>query len=280
MRLFLVGILLALAVGGCSRAKRYELEGQVLAVNTETRELTVRHKDIKGFMPGMTMPFRVGDKVVLHDHMPGELIKATLVVSDSLGILEDVVRVGEAPLPADLPPPRTTAMLEVGATAPDASFVDQTARPRRLADWRGRVVAVTFVYTRCPLPDFCPLMDRNFAAVQRAVAEDAALAGRVHLLSVSFDPDHDTPAVLSAHAKKAGADPALWTWLTGARNAIEPFASAFGVSIIREDTTGQEIVHNLRTIVLDREGRIAKIFNGNEWKPEELLAAMRAADVQ
>jgi cytochrome oxidase Cu insertion factor (SCO1/SenC/PrrC family) len=85
--------------------------------------------------------------------------------------------------------------------------------------------------------------------------------------------------VLSAHAQKAGADPATWTWLTGARNAVEPFAAAFGVSIIREDKTNQEIVHNLRTIVIDREGRIAKTFNGNEWKPEELLAAMRAADV-
>ena len=272
-------MVILLLAGGCSgpSAKRYPLVGQVLSVNTERRELTVRHEDIKGFMPGMTMPFRVGDTVVLGDFKPGHLIKATLVVRDSLGILEDVVRTGEAPLPVDMPEPRASAILEVGAAAPEAQFVDQEGRPRRLSEWRGRVVAVTFVYTRCPLPDFCPLMDRNFASVQRALAEDRALAGRVHLLSVSFDPDRDTPDVLKAHARKAGADPGTWTWVTGARAAIEPFASAFGVSIMREDSTSQEIVHNLRTIVLDREGRVAKILNGNEWKPEELLAAVRAA---
>jgi protein SCO1 len=278
MRPLLVGIFLATLVAGCSRAKRYEIEGQVLAINTETRELTIRHKDIKGFMPGMTMPFRVADTVVLTERKPGELIKATLVVSDSLGIVENIVRIGEAPLPPDAPAPRATPILEVGSAAPDAQFVDQHARPRRLADWRGRVVAVTFVYTRCPLPDFCPLMDRNFAAVQRAFTQDTSLAGRFHLLSVSFDPEHDTPDVLATHARKAGADPATWTWLTGARNEVERFASAFGVSIIREDKTNREIVHNLRTIVIDRDGKIAKIFNGNEWKPEELLAALRAAD--
>ena len=279
MRRFFFAILLAAVAVGCSRAKRYELEGQVLAVDTAKRELTVRHSDIKGFMPGMTMPFKVADTVVLTAHKPGDLIRATLVVSDSLGVLEDVVRVGEAPVPPDALPPRA-AGLEVGTVAPDAELVDQEGRRRRFSDWRGRPVAVTFVYTRCPLPDFCPLMDRNFLAVQRALVQDTTLAGRVHLLSVSFDPDHDTPKVLAAHARKIGADPATWTWLTGPRAAVEPFASAFGVNVFREDKTNQEIVHNLRTAVIDKDGRITKIFNGNEWKPEELLAALREANGQ
>ena len=262
---------------GCSTERRYELEGQVLAVDATRGELTVQHKDIKGFMPGMTMPFKVADKAVLSERKPGDLIRATLVVADSQGWLENVVRTGEAPLPSDAEIPRTV-ILAPGDKAPDAALVDQDGRPRRLSEWHGRTVAVTFIYTRCPLPDFCPLMDRHFAHVQGEIAKEPALAGRVGLISVTFDPDVDTPDVLRAHAKRAGFDPAIWTWLTGTREAVDTLAVPFGVSIIRGDTPRQEIVHNLRTVVLDREGRIAKIFNGNDWKPEELLAELRAVD--
>lgn len=263
----------------CSREKRYELEGQVLAVDPAKGELTVRHKDIKGFMPGMTMPFKVSDKAVLSERKPGELIRATLVVSDSLGWLEDVERTGEAPLPLDAAVPRAD-VLAAGAKAPDATLIDQDGRQRRISEWHGRTVAVTFVYTRCPLPDFCPLMDKNFLAVERAVKIDPAFARRVHLLSVSFDPDFDTPAVLREHAKRVGSDPAVWTWLTGTTEAVDGFARPFGVSIARGDGPQQEIVHNLRTIVIDRDGRVSRIFNGNEWTPEELVAELRAADAR
>jgi protein SCO1/2 len=123
-------------------------------------------------------------------------------------------------------------------------------------------------------------VDRHFAAVQRAIAADPALATRIHLLSVSFDPDVDTPDVLRAHAKRVGADPALWSWLTGSRDAIDRLARPFGVTIMRGDTPQQEIVHNLRTAVVGRDGRVVKIFNGSDWKAEELLAELRAADAR
>lgn len=264
---------------GCSTERRYELEGQVLAVDATKGELTVQHKDIKGFMPGMTMPFKVADKAVLSERKPGDLIRATLVVADSHGRLENVVRTGEAPLPPDAEIPRTV-ILAPGDKAPDATLVDQDGRTRRFSEWHGRTVAVTFIYTRCPLPDFCPLMDRHFAHVQREIAKDPALAGDVGLISVSFDPDVDTPDVLRAHAKRVGFDPVIWTWLTGTREAVDTLAVPFGVSIIRGDKPQQEIVHNLRTAVLDREGRLTKIFNGNDWKPEELLAELRMVDAR
>ena len=268
------------AFAACDSTKRYPLQGQVLAVDREKQELTVKHEDIPGFMPGMTMPFKVSDPRFLDERKPGDLIKATLAVSDSLGRLENVVKVGEAPLPPGSEAGKSIPVIATGATPPDVELIDQDGQRRRLSDWRGRTVAVTFVYTRCPLPDFCPLMDRNFAAVQRALLQDAATAGRMHLLSVSFDPDHDTPKVLTAHASKVGADHRVWTWLTGAPAELETFTRAFGVSIFREDRAGQEIIHNLRTAVLDADGRVARIFNGNEWKPEELLAAMREADAK
>jgi len=275
----LLFVMILAAAAGCSRERRYPLEGQVLAVDPVKGELTVRHKDVKGFMPGMTMPFKVPDKAVLSDRKPGDLITATLVVSDSLGHLEDVVRTGAAPLPPDAAE-SIPVTLGPGSTVPDAEFIDQDGRKRRLSDWQGKSVAVTFVYTRCPMPDFCPLMDKHFASAQKAISADAAFAARVHLLSVSFDPEFDTPDVLRAHARRAGTDPAVWTWLTGTRETLEAFTRAFGISLMRTGAPAPDIVHNLRTVVLDRERRITQVFDGNSWTPEELVTALRSADAR
>ncbi len=229
-------------------------------------------------MPGMTMPFKVKDPAQVAAAKPGDLITATLIVDEQTGYLDDVKKTGEAALPADIPRPAAGPLIDPGAEVPDATFVDQDGRERSLSDWRGKTTVVTFIYTRCPVPDFCPLMDRNFAAVQAALKGDPALAERVHLVSVSFDPDHDTPDVLRGHAKRLGADPAVWTWLTGTRETLDGFTKAFGISLMRSDGPAGEIVHNLRTVVVDRQGRVAKVFNGTAWQPEELLAALRAAD--
>ncbi|HXG56275.1 MAG TPA: SCO family protein [Vicinamibacterales bacterium] len=269
-------LILLLALAACSRERRYPLEGHILIVDPARQELTVKHGDVKGFMPGMTMPFKVSGATIA-ERKPGDVIRATLVVSDSSGHLENVVKTGEAALPLETPATPGVRMLEPGAEAPETRFVDQAGRARQLSEWRGTTVAVTFVYTRCPLPDFCPLMDRHFASVQRAVLQDASLARSVHLLSVSVDPDYDTPAVLRDHARRAGADPRTWTWLTGPRGVIAPFAHAFGVSTIRDGTSTTEIVHNLRTAVIDRHGMIASIVSGNDWTPDTLLADLRAA---
>lgn len=262
---------------GCSHEKRYPLAGQVIAVDTVRHELTVKHQDIRGFMPGMTMPFRVKDPAQVAASKPGDLITATLVVDERTGYLEGITKTGEAPLPEDAAD-RPAPILEPGAAVPDVEFVDQDGRSRRFSDWRGRITAVTFVYTRCPLPDFCPLMDRHFASVQKALMADERLASRVHLLSVSFDPDHDTPKILKAHADRVDADPEVWSYLTGSREAIDRFAGAFGVAIMREDGRMTEIVHNLRTGIVDADGRLVTILNGNDWRPEQLLAAIHGTD--
>lgn len=275
--IFLFAVLLLPVLAACgSPAREFELRGVVVGVDAARQEITIKHEDIPRFMPGMTMPFKVRDARLLEGRVPGDLVRATLVVENSDAHLRAIERTGTGPVPEPPPAPRVD-VLEAGAAAPDAAFTDQDGTTRRLSDWRGSVVAVTFVYTRCPVPNFCPLMDRHFKAAQEAVKADGALGGRVRLVSVTLDPAYDRPPVLAAHARRLGADPDVWTFLTGDRAKIEGFASRFGVSIVKEKAAGADIVHNLRTAVVDANGRIAAILRGNEWTPEELTAALRTA---
>ena len=262
-----------LVAGACSRSRQYELRGQILAVDVPRAQLTIKHENIRGFMPAMTMAFEVRDERLLEGRQPGELIVATLVVEENGAYLSAIQRTGVAPL-AETPPPAPVEVIRAGDLVPDATFTDQTGRPRRFSDWRGQVVVLTFVYTRCPLPNFCPLMDRHFQETQREIARDPSLRERARLVSVSFDPDYDTPKVLTAHAARVSADPAYWTWLTGDREQVDRFASRFGVSIIRGDVPGGEIVHNLRTAVVDPDGRVVTILSGTDWTPSDLLAQL------
>ena len=275
----MVAALLLVLLSACSKAREYPLAGQVLAVDPKLQVITVKHQDVVGFMPGMTMPFKVKHPRELEGRRPGDLISATLVVEDDIGYLTAITKTGEAPLAPDGPPLPLT-VIEPGTEVPDFELTDQDGRARRISDWRGKTIAVTFVYTRCPLPDFCPRMDENFKATQATLKEDPALASRTHLLSVSFDPDYDTPAIISAHAKRAGADAALWSYVTGKREAVDSFAAAFGVSIMRGDRPMQEIMHNLRTAVIDTNGRLVTILNGREWTSEELVGILRTADAK
>jgi protein SCO1/2 len=272
-------LILAAAVAcaaSCARGREYELRGQVLAVDRGRQEITVKHEDIRGFMPGMTMPFKVRDSSLLEQRTAGELIRATLVVEESTGYLKAIESIGRAPLTEPPPPPRRDT-LAPGSPVPDVALVDASGRERSLAAWRNKAIGVTFTYTRCPIPDFCPAMDRRFAEVQTEIKRDPELRGRTHLLSISFDPAFDTPAVLAAHASKLGADPDVWSFLTGDQARIDEFAAAFGVQIMRDAAHTPEVVHNLRTAVIDGEGRLVTILNGNDWNARELVDALKAA---
>jgi protein SCO1 len=279
-RVALVTALVTAAIVGspaCSRrpeAKQYPLTGQVLAINRDKQEITIKHEDIPGFMPGMTMSFPVANPALLSGREPGELVTATLEVVDALGKLTSVTRTGMAPLPAGNP--MAAVILGKGDAVPDAAFIDQDNKRRSIAEWSGRVMAITFVYARCPLPNYCPLMNQNFAKIQKAIAADAQLKDRAALLSISFDPEHDTPEVLAGEAKHYGADPLVWTFLTGDRPTVDRFAAALGVGLTRTPGTN-EIVHNLRTIVVDSRGKIAAIFSSNDWTTAAVIDAMRSA---
>ena len=276
-RLWVTGLMLTMAAA-CGRGQEYELRGQILAVDTARHEITIKHEDIKGFMPGMTMPFKVRNAALLEGRTPGDLVRATLVVEETEGYLKTIERTGHAPL-TEPPParPRVVDALSTGDEVPDVTLLDDTGATRRLSEWRGRTLAVTFIYTRCPLPDFCPLMDRQFAGVQEIVNDDAGLRGRIQLLSISFDPSYDTPAVLATHAKKVGADPAVWSFLTGDEADVEAFGGLFGVSVMREGSDPGNVVHNLRTAVINGNGRLVKVIHGMQWSPSELVTELRSA---
>jgi protein SCO1/2 len=272
--------LLAAACGGSEDRREYTLQGQILSIAPDHKDANIKHEDIKGFMSAMTMPYKVRDAKEYDNLVPGDLITATLVVVSNDAYLKDVKRVGSAPLekpPAEAAMPPASSgfeLLKLGQPVPDAHFINQDGKPTTLEALRGSAVIVTFIYTTCPMPTFCPLMDRHFATIQTKLkAEQNAL--KVHLLSVSFDPAADTLPVLKAHAHKLGADPKLWTFVTGARDDIDQWASRFGVSVSRAMNDQRDITHNLRTAIVDRQGNLVQTYTGNEWTPEQALADVR-----
>jgi protein SCO1/2 len=273
-RRFSAVLLLAAAAAACQHrplAHEYRIEGQILAVNAATQEVTLRHEDIPGLMGAMTMPFKVRPSAILAGTQPGDLVNGTLVVTPTASYLTALTTVGSMPLPGAIPGP-SVPVLEPGQTVPEATLVDQDGRSRPLSAFRGRTLVLTFIYTRCPLPDYCPLMDRHFATLQRAIAAHAALRGRVQLLSVSFDPEHDTPPVLKAHARALRADPAVWTFATATPKTMDEVAGEFGVFVSRTAGADGPITHSLRTAIVDPDGRLVKIYDGNAWTPDQVLA--------
>lgn len=278
---FLILTLATAACGGGTAGDRheYKLEGQVLLIQPDHTQAIIRHEAITGFMEAMTMPYDVKDPKEFEGVAPGDLITATLVVEPTKAYLEAVKKVGDAPLekPAGTAVPGAAAgfeLIKTGAPVPNQTFVDQDGRAVSLDSFRGSAVIVTFMYTSCPMPTFCPLMDQNFAKIQARLKEQNNLL-KAHLLSVSFDPQIDTPAVLKKHAQGLGADARLWTFVTGDRDEIDKWASGFGVSISRAMNDARDITHNLRTVILDREGNLVQVYNGNEWTPEQVLADVR-----
>ena len=280
------GIILAVVAvfGGttsCSRspeAKQYELKGQVLGLKPEEREVLIKHEDIQGFMPGMTMPFKVRDPKLLDGLIPGDLVTAILVVAEADAHLSAVNKTGHAELDVPAPPESASSgfeLLKPGEVVPDQLLVDHNGKPRPLSTLRGHRLALTFIYTRCPMPDFCPLKDRNFQAVQQEIKRTPALSD-VRLVSVSFDPQFDTPPVMKAHAELLKADPLIWMFVTGEREEITRFAARFGVSVERAEKNPIDITHNLRTAIIDAKGRLVKVHSGNSWTPADVLADLKA----
>lgn len=254
----------------------YAVTGVVQRLQPDGRTAIVRHDAIPDYMQAMTMPFVARDPRQLGRVTPGDQITFRLWVTETDAWIDQVRKTGRrdelSPVPDDLL--NLVDELEVGDLLPDCALVNDQGQSFRLSDLRGRVVGLTFLFTRCPLPTYCPLMSRHFAD-----AHQALLASRPntpwHLLTVSFDPDFDTPRVLGMYARQYRTDTNHWTFATGERDAVEQFGRQLGLMLVREPGT---ISHNLRTVVIAPSGHIHHVFRDNDWHPSDLVAQMRAAD--
>ena len=253
--------------------KRYELKGKIVAVDADKHQVTVSHEDIKGYMPGMTMPFTVRDKIDLKELGPDDTLTATLVVDGSHTWLEDLI-VTRISSSGSAPP--TVMLAKEGDEVPNFTLRNQNNREIHIRDYRGKTLLLTFIYTRCPVPDYCTLMSNNFAQIDRALGQDPATYEKTHLLSISIDPGYDTPEVLksygAAHTERYEQETfAHWEFAGGTNEQVKKIAEYFGLTYFPQQ---DQIIHALRTVIVSPSGKVTKIYSGNDWKPEEVVTQM------
>lgn len=264
--------------------QRYELKGKVVSVDKQQQKVTIAHEEIKGYMEAMTMPFFLKDAWALDVMEPGDQILATLVVSQGRTWLENPVITKSSG--TDKNGGKTASALgpNLGDEAPDFMLVNQDGKRIRLHQYRGKALLLTFIYTRCPLPDYCPLMSQHFAAIERELQKNPALYDKTHLLSISVDPDYDKPSVLRKYGAnltgKTGVEMFKhWEFASGTAEEVKAVAQFFGLSYWTEK---DQIIHSLVTTIIGPDGKIVKLYRGNEWKPAEALSdleKLRLAEV-
>ncbi len=276
----------ALMIASCAKKDTsvdlvtFPLQGRVTRIDSARGRVTVRHDAIPNYMPAMTMPFKVKDPAILNGIAVGDSVGATLAISRTESWLEtmQVLRRGDRLNTLTAEEVELKRLYRAGEEIPDIQLLNQEGRTFRLSDFRGKVLALTFVYTRCPLPDFCIRMSRRFAETQKLLTDDRSMAGRWHLVSISFDPSFDRPPVLKEYGKNYDADFSVWDFGTDPDTTgrdLAAFADGFGLSYAPSEGL---IDHNLRTAVLDPKGRLVKVFQGNAWTAAQLAEVMREAD--
>lgn len=259
--------------------KVYKLRGKVVSTDAARGEVTVDHEAIPGFMEAMTMPYKLKDASVLGELHPGDMITADVLVSpdpNAVYLLDHIVVVAQAR--PDYRPAVSYHVPAPGDAVPDFKLRNQDGRPIHFSQFRGKALLVTFIYTRCPSPEFCPRVTRNFAAVEKELAADAALHAKTHLICVSFDPEYDTPERLRAYgaeyigsdAKSAFAD---WDFAVPEKPVLLEMAKFFDLGFTNEaDGT---ITHTLSTTLIGLDGKVARFYPGNEWTAEQIVADVK-----
>ncbi len=252
----------------------FPLRGEVVGLDPVKMRMTIAHEEIPNYMKAMTMPFKIKDSTLFIGVAVGDTVEGTLAVSRTESWIASLAVVGKGEaehLSAEEVLFRK--LYKEGEVLPDFAFTNHEGKQIRLSDFRGKVLAFTFIYTRCPLPDFCIRMSDHFVKIQKSLKSDPSLNGRWHLLTISFDPDYDTPAVLKKYGQNYGADFGTWDFATNDLKTIISLAD--GLDLTMQDDEGGLIAHNLRTAVLDQQGRLAKIFIGNEWKPGDVVSKIK-----
>ena len=293
-RVLLIALILAgggLSFSSCHRVsaqKRYPFTGRIVSVDSQAQSAIIDGDAIPGFMDAMAMPYKIKPAATLNHLIPGDSVSAEVVVVSSGAKNDDAapdywlenVKVIAHIDPSHAPGASSLHMPARGEEVPDFSFTNQSGKVISLKQYRGKVLFVTFIYTRCPFPDFCPRLSGNFAEIYKQAATNAALTN-AHLLSVSFDPEHDRPKVLRDYGFSVAHthESALfnrWEFAAPRLADLPRLADFFALTIQPE---GGTITHNLSTVVIGPDGKIVKWYHGGDWQPSDLIKDATAGSV-
>ncbi len=262
-----------------SAAQTFTIRGRV--VSTDATHVTLDGEDVPGFMEAMTMDYKLADPSVVSELHPGDRITAKVLankVGDSYGDvrLADIVVIAQAR--PDYKPPVSYHVPTAGDVVPDFKLLNQSDRTIQLNQFKGKIVLMTFIYTRCQLADFCPRMSHNFADIDKALAADPALYKQTHLISVSFDPTYDTPKVLRSYGGAYTGNYTNerflhWEFAAPTEKELPAMTQFFNVGVTPGDS--KSLTHSLSTVLIDKDGKIIDWYPTSEWKPEEILAAIK-----
>ena len=281
-----LSVFLLLFLSGCradqqnvsttSSSKVYKLRGKVVSTDAAKSEVTLDHEEIKDFMGAMTMPYKLKDPTILSELHPGDTVTADVVVSDQDVLVDHFVVVAQAK--PDYKPGVLYHVPKAGDEVPDFALLNQSNEKIHIAQFRGKALLLTFIYTRCPLSDFCPRMSKNFARIDKALSSEPSLLGKTHLLSVSFDPEYDTPAVLRSYGgayteKYTNEKFEHWDFAAPSKSDLSDMEKFFDIGAVPESNS--TITHSLSTVLIGPDGKIVNWYPGNEWKPEEVLGDIR-----
>jgi protein SCO1 len=266
-----------------SEVKSYKLKGKVISVDAASKKVEVEHQEIVGYMDAMTMKFPVRNADwAFQDLTKDAIIEATLKVDNAKGDywLEEIgISVAQNPnLPASTPNPD---FAHEGKEVPNFNLINQAGKRFSFNDYRGKTLAVTFIYSRCPLPEYCVKMSTNFSDAAQIV-EQSELKDKIRLLSVSFDPKTDTPAKLKEYGtgylgKDSKRDFSVWQLAVGTDDEVRKIADFFGLRYETDTTDKTQINHSLRTAIIDSNGKIVEIIAGNDWSANDLAGKLNVA---
>lgn len=273
----LLPILISIFLSACSKPQefRYDLKGKVYDVDKRGGTITVAHEAIPDYMDAMTMPFKLKDTWAFDELQAGDKVSATLVVQGERSWIEGIVIVRED---AGAAPVSANASIEPkpGDEIPDFTLVNQDAKKIHIKKYRGKPLLLTFIYTRCPLPDYCPLMTANFGQIESAIRKEPEGYGGTQLLSISVDPEYDKPKVLREYGL-ANSDTGekifeRWEYASGTADEVKKVATYFGLQYFQQS---DQIIHSLSTALIGPDGKLVKLYRRNEWKPEEVLKDLK-----
>jgi protein SCO1 len=260
------------------QARYYQLKGTVISVDRAHQQIIVNHEAIPGFMSAMIMPYTVKEDGALDDLSAGDRITARVVVMPDDVWLDKILVLKRATSPQAAVEHHIP---QAGEKVPDFTFINQYARRTHFDRYHGKTVLLTFIYTRCPFPNYCPRMTGNFAEINRALEANKVLGGRTHLLTLSFDPKHDTPRVLRAYAARyiGKDDPGFrrWEFASVPADELKAVSGFFGLSFWKQN--GQ-LLHSMSTALVGPNGELFRWYPGNSWSPSQILNDIKTLEAQ